>query len=263
MGIKWKEDYSTKTQRKFGLLIGFAGGAVSAWSVYGVYTSWSMFKMTAWLDILSTLGTLGAAVAALYAGRAAIYVAEKERSERKLEGELERKNKIYIYKRVFIGAYAAVHDDLVLMINFLEGNKQNDLMRLISGSGFLPIRALLANVDNLIYFKSVDVDNLVQMISCLEILKESVSQNFSSSLSLLYERDNERDGQGRLRRDRDAEWERILQLQKRMDTLLKKAYWHALSVEWIRETLPNGENDFERLRGIVDRQSENGPAPSL
>ncbi|QTC00481.1 hypothetical protein JYG33_03160 [Alcaligenes sp. SORT26] len=247
MRIKWKEDYSSITQRKFGLLVGYAGGLVSAWIIYGVYTSWSMFEAESWLDILSTIGTLGAALAAVYAGRVAIYIAENEREDKKLEMELDKKNKIYIYERVFVGAYAAVHDDLVLMINLLQEKKRNELMKMISGGGFLHLRALLNNVDKLIYFKSNDIDNLVQMIACLELVKESVAQNYASALSALYNRDNMLDGQGSLRASRNKELEEIERLENRMDSLLKKVYVHALSVEWLRKNLPDGERDFKRM----------------
>ncbi|PWE13039.1 hypothetical protein DF183_14485 [Alcaligenes faecalis] len=78
MGIKWIEDYSVETQRVFGLGIGFAGGATSAWIVYGIYTSWAMFKGADWWDVLMAFGTVGAVFVALY-------LASKERRLMKRE----------------------------------------------------------------------------------------------------------------------------------------------------------------------------------
>ncbi|SSY68485.1 Uncharacterised protein [Alcaligenes faecalis subsp. faecalis] len=83
MWLRCREDYSPCIQRKFGLLLGFAAGAVSAWVVYGIYTSWSMFRNAPWWEVMTAIGTVGATLFAgysVYQGR--IISAENARRTR-------------------------------------------------------------------------------------------------------------------------------------------------------------------------------------
>lgn len=77
MGIKWKEDYGAKTQRSFGLFVGFAAGLVAAWVLYGVFTSWGMVKQASLWEIMTAVGTVGAALGAVW-----IAVSDRYRSRR-------------------------------------------------------------------------------------------------------------------------------------------------------------------------------------
>lgn len=78
MEIKWKEDYSAKTQRYWGVVIGGVGGALGTLCLQGFYTSWAMFANVSWLELMTAIGTVGAMLAALW-----IY----KKSSRQLENQ--------------------------------------------------------------------------------------------------------------------------------------------------------------------------------
>lgn len=60
MGIKWKEDYSAKTQRVFGLGIGVVVGGLVTAVVLGSLWEWGVLTGARWWDVMTAFGTVGA-----------------------------------------------------------------------------------------------------------------------------------------------------------------------------------------------------------
>ncbi|MCX5590892.1 hypothetical protein [Alcaligenes endophyticus] len=81
MKIKWKEDYSAKAQRYWGVIIGGVAGVLITVVVQGIYTSWAMFEKAPWWDVMAAVGTLGAAI---FAGASAVFMAYSLRNNKEL-----------------------------------------------------------------------------------------------------------------------------------------------------------------------------------
>jgi len=60
MGIKWKEDYSARTQRTFGLVIGLVVGALITATILGGLWEWGVVTGAKWWEVMTAFGTVGA-----------------------------------------------------------------------------------------------------------------------------------------------------------------------------------------------------------
>lgn len=89
MKIKLSEDYSPKTQRYWGVVIGVISGVLITLLAQGIYTSWAMFAKAPWWDVMTAFGTVGAAVGAVW-----IAVSDRYRSRR----ASKIKSIIYVWK---------------------------------------------------------------------------------------------------------------------------------------------------------------------
>lgn len=65
MGIKWKEDYSAKTQRIFGLVIGMVVGVLVTAVVLGSLWEWGVVIGAKWWEVMTAFGTVGAVCVAV------------------------------------------------------------------------------------------------------------------------------------------------------------------------------------------------------
>lgn len=65
MGIKWKEDYSAKTQRTFGLVIGLVVGVLVTVAILGRLWNWGVVTGAKWWEVMTAIGTVGSASLAL------------------------------------------------------------------------------------------------------------------------------------------------------------------------------------------------------
>lgn len=77
--IKWNGDYSAKTQRVFGLVIGFVVGVLLTVVVLGILWKWGVVKDAKLWEILSAAGTIFAALASSFAAFVAIMAFKFER----------------------------------------------------------------------------------------------------------------------------------------------------------------------------------------
>ena len=80
MGIKWKEDYSARTQRVFGLVIGCVVGMLTTAVVLLGLWDWGVVTGAKWWEVLTAFGTVGAVAAAVGLDGYKRYLSRKKRA---------------------------------------------------------------------------------------------------------------------------------------------------------------------------------------
>ena len=83
MKIKWKEDYSAKTQRLWGVVIGFFSGVILTTAALGVLWEWGVLKGAKWWEVMTAFGTVGAVTASV---SIAYLLEEKRRKQARQDG---------------------------------------------------------------------------------------------------------------------------------------------------------------------------------
>lgn len=211
------------------------------------------------LDVLVAAGTIGAALAATYAGAIALMVSNRGREEKQEEIKVKR----YVYMGILSGAYAAAHNDILRLLNSLRQGSKYATLELVRDSAFLPNGIFLSNIENLIYFNAEDSYNFSQIISCLDILKNSSIPDFIYVFSKVGALDSSLNGAGVLRNKTSEEVKEMNRVINRLDGLANKILVHALSIPWLREIIPDGEQLFHSYsKGSSTESPAAPPAPA-
>ncbi len=85
MGVKWKGDYSAKTQRAFGLVIGLVVGVLTTVVILGSLWNWGVLTGANLWDVMTAIGTLAVVIVS---AALALRDAWARRIERKEKAEI-------------------------------------------------------------------------------------------------------------------------------------------------------------------------------
>lgn len=195
---------------------------------------------------LSAIGGLAAGFGAFYAAYVALQIADKARSDKAEEDAVKRG----VYEVVFVGAYAAVYDDIVQLKNSVDSVKsaeigrctatiESKILSLISREGFFPIDGFIDNIESAIYFDSGDMKDLAEMASVLRVIKASIVPDLTKHLVMRAQQSQSMGGLGTLVTAFTKPEEEMKRLCSRLDTQLMSVIRLSCSIGFLREHIPN------------------------
>lgn len=219
------------------ILLGFTLTAMHGWPQGDWGLGWTS---------LAAIGGMAAGFGAFYAAYVALQIADKARSDKAEEDAAKRG----VYEVVFVGAYAAVYDDVVQLKNSVDSvqsaeigrytaTTESEFLSLISREGFFPIDGFIDNIESAIYFDSGDMKDLAVMASALRVIKESIVPDLAKHLVMRAQQSQSAGGAGILSAAFTRPGEEMKRLCSRLDAQLMSVIRLSCSIGFLREHMPN------------------------
>lgn len=195
---------------------------------------------------LAAIGGLMAGIGAFYAAYMALEIANKARKDKAEEDAAKRG----VYEIIFVGAYAAVYDDIVRLKNPVDCVKsaesggytstiESNFLNLLSREGFFPIDGFIDNIERAIYFDAEDMRDLAEMASVLRVIEVSIIPDLAKHLTMRVQECQSTSVPGVLSSIFNRPDEEMERLCSRLDTQLMRVIMLSCSIGFLREHIPN------------------------